>query len=313
MVNNRRGLFISAIIILLLALQPFVISRNDVISLFIMIFLIIALSSAWNLLGGYAGQVNFGYSAFFGIGALITNLLIKSELPFLVALLMSGMGAVLLGFIIGVPCLRLRGAYFAIGTLAVAEAVAITIMRVLPGTCYLPPTYMASYTLVSRYYLFLALAAFVVLVVYLISRSKVGLGMMCLRDDEDAAAAIGVNVFKHKLTALCISNFLAGLVGGAFAFYHVAYYYDHPFSIEWTVNAMVSAVIGGMGTITGPIIGSLVFVALQYLFVHYLGQTQALLFGILFILVVLRWPGGLAPAASRIGKYIDKFNPKHVA
>jgi len=313
MINNRKGFFVTAIIILFLALQPFFVNRNDVINLFIMIFLVIALSSAYNILGGYAGQVNFGYSAFFGIGALVTNLLIKSELPFLGALLISGIAAVLLGFIIGVPCLRLRGPYFAIGTLALAEAVAITVMRLLPGTCYLPPTYMASYSLVSRYYLFLALAAIVVLIVYLISRSKVGLGMMCIRDDEDAAASIGVNIFRHKLMALCISNFLGGLAGGAFAFYHVAYYYDHPFSIEWTVTSMVSVVIGGMGTVTGPIIGSVVFVGLQYLFVHYVGETQALLFGILFIIVVLRWPGGLAPAASRIVKYIDKLSPEHVA
>ncbi len=298
--NHRKALFLSIGITIFLALVPLLTKRNDLINILTLIFLYICLAQSWNILGGYAGQVSLGHAAFFGLGAITTRFLWVWGYPFFLAFLIGGVMAVALALIIGHPALRLKGIYFAIGTLGLGQILKITIGNVLPTVADLPGDYIATYNLIPRYYLFLILAVIIVAVVYWISHSKLGLGMMAVREDEEAAKASGVNTFRQKMIALVISTFFAGLAGGAFAFYHVSYYHDLPFSPTWTFDALLITFVGGVGTIVGPVVGAFFYAIFKELFVRTFPQLHVFIFGVLFILVVLLLPGGLVEMAGRV-------------
>jgi len=270
----------------------------------ILIFLFICLAQSWNILAGFAGQVSLGHAAFFGVGAITTRFLWVWGYPFLLAFICGGIVAVVFAMIIGHPALRLKGIYFAIGTLGLAQILKITVGNVLPTVADLPGDYIATYNLIPRYYLFLILAIIIVAVVYFINGSKLGLGMVAVREDEETAKASGVNTFRQKMIALAISTFFAGLAGGAFAFYHVSYYHDLPFSPIWTFDALLITFVGGVGTIVGPIIGAFFYVIFKEFFARTFPELHVFIFGILFIFVVLLLPGGLVEAATRIRRLI---------
>jgi len=142
-----------------------------------------------------------------------------------------------------------------------------------------------------------------VVVVDWIRRSRLGLGLMSIREDEDAAEASGVNTLKYKLTAFLISTSLAGLGGGVYAYYAAAVRPGYLFSALWTFDAVIIVFVGGVGTITGPIIGAIFFVLLKQLLSLYLpGGSHVMVFGILFIIVVLYLPGGLIGLISKFRK-----------
>ena len=304
MTSHRKALFLSIGITIFLALVPLLTKRNDFINIMILIFLYICLAQSWNVLAGYAGQVSLGHAAFFGLGAITTRFLWVLGYPFFLAFLTGGVVAVVFALIIGHPALRLKGIYFAIGTLGLGQILKITVGNVLPTVADLPGDYIATYNLIPRYYLFLILAGITVAVVYWISHSKLGLGMMAVREDEEAAKASGVNTFRQKIIALFISTFFAGLAGGAFAFYHVSYYHDLPFSPTWTFDALLITFVGGVGTIVGPIVGAFFYAIFKEFFARTFPQLHVFIFGVLFILVVLLLPGGLVEMAGRVRRLV---------
>ena len=281
------------------AVLPFFTARNDLLNLGVQIFFAIALAQSWNLLGGYGGQINLGHAAFFGLGALATRMLWVAGTPLLLALCAGAALATAFAILIGGPAFRLRGAYFAIGTLALAEILRITIGNLMPEISTIPAAALASYSIIPRYYLTLGIAVLCVAVVAVLIPSRVGLGIRAVREDEAAAEASGVGTFRHKLLALAISTALVGLTGGAFAYYHVSYYPQHTFSASWTFEAVLISFIGGVGTIHGPILGALFYVVLKELLAVRFVEFHLLVFGILFILVVLFLPGGLVEAWNR--------------
>ena len=211
---SRKGLIISGIVILLFALVPLVAGTEHTLNLFILLFITIILAQSWNVLGGYAGQISLGNAAFFGVGALSFHFLAwRGGFPFYIALFAGGGAAVLLASFIGSPALRFRGAYFAMGTLALAEALRITIGNLFPLTVYIPTAHIVSYKLLSRYYLALMVALITQGLAYFMIRSKIGLAIMSIRDNDEAADASGVNLFKYKFIALAFSSFFSGLAG----------------------------------------------------------------------------------------------------
>jgi branched-chain amino acid transport system permease protein len=288
------------------ALVPFFTARNDLLNLGVQIFLAVALAQSWNLLGGYAGQINLGHAAFFGLGALATRILWVGGVPLFVALGAGAVVATAFGVLIGGPAFRLRGAYFAIGTLALAEILRITVGNLMPEISTIPTAALASYSLVPRYYLGLGLAIVCVVLVAIVIRSRVGLGIQAVREDEAAAEASGVGALRHKLLALALSTALVGLTGGAYAYYHVSYYPQHAFSPAWTFDAVLISFIGGVGTLHGPILGALFYVILKEFLALRLVEVHLLIFGVLFILVVLFLPGGLVEAWSRARRLIGR-------
>jgi branched-chain amino acid transport system permease protein len=288
----------------LLALLPLTGPRDDVLNVLVLLLLSITLAQSWNIVAGYAGQVNLGHAAFFGLGALVARTLWIEGRPIVVAMLAGALIATLFALLIGVAAFRLRGAYFAIGTLALGEILRTTINNVLPEISTLPARTIASYRLTPRYYLALVLAALSVLAVAALSGSRLGLGMRAIREDEEAAEASGVDALRLKLTALALSTGLAGLAGGLFAFYHISYYPSHPFGPHWTFDALLMTFIGGVGTLHGPVLGAVLYVVLkEYVALRWV-DFHLLIFGALFIAIVLLLPGGLVQAAECVGRLV---------
>jgi len=282
-----------------LLILPVVIDDDKTLTIAILSFIVAALASSWNIVGGFAGQISLGHAAFFGIGSLVTRLLWLQGVPLALGILASGLAAALGAAIIGFPGLRLRGIYFAIGTLAMAEAIRITINNRLPGISALPAAALRDYSLDSRYYLAFGVLLVTVAISYWLTQAKLGLGLMSVREDEDAARAIGVNVFRHKLAAFILSAALAGLAGSSFAYFHVSYYPSLPFSPEWTFDALIVTFVGGVGTVVGPLLGAIFFVLIRDVLAANLVGIHLLIFGVLFVIVVLLLPGGMIEAWDR--------------
>lgn len=294
------AILLVGLVVIVMGLVPFFVHKDSILNLLILVLLYIVLASSWNILGGYTGQSNLGHAAFFGLGSVTTRLLWLAGIPFIPSFLAGGLVAVIFAMLIGIPAFRLKGVYFAIGTLALAQILNVTTGNVLPEMSYNPD--LANYALVPRYMLFLVLAVVTVGAGYFLARSKLGFGMKAVRESEDAAESLGINAQKHKLIALVFSAFFAGLAGGAFAYYHVSYYHNMVFSPAWTFDSMMMAYLGGTGTIIGPIIGAIFFVVLKEFLVLNVGEYHLIIFGTLFILVVLFLPGGLVEAWNKIKK-----------
>jgi branched-chain amino acid transport system permease protein len=283
-----------------LALLPLAGARDNTLNFVFVILLSIALAQSWNIAAGYAGQINLGHAAFFGLGALVARTLWIKGVSIALAIPAGAAVATAFALMIGVAAFRLRGAYFAIGTLALGEILRSTVSNVMPEISTLPVAAIGTYRLTERYYLALALAAVSVLVVAGLAGSRLGLGMQAIRDDEEAAEATGVGAVRLKLTALALSTGVAGLAGGLFAYYHISYYPSHPFSPHWTFDAVLMTFIGGVGTLQGPVLGAVLYVVLkEYLAVRWV-DIHLLIFGALFIAIVLALPGGLVQAAARL-------------
>ena len=283
-------------IVAALALLPRLTGNQAILTWAFLVLLYAALAQSWNLLGGFGGQVNLGHAAFFGLGALVTRVLWLGGLPLGGALLVGTASAAGMGVVVGVPSLRLRGPYLAIGTLAVAEILRITVGNALPQVSFLPAASLATYTLVPRYYLALLLAALVTGVAWWLAHSRFGYGLIAVREDEDVAEGVGVNAFRHKLVAFVLSSAFAGGAGGVFAYYHVSFYPTFAFSPLWTFDPLLITYLGGVGTVWGPLIGAVIFLSVREALALRLGELHLLIFGVLFIAVVLALPGGIMEA-----------------
>ena len=316
MTASWKKLLTTGIILVILILLPvFANVGTSIMNQIVTLFIYIVLAQSWNLIGGYTGQINLGIAAFFGCSAMVTHFIWAAGAPIYPAIVAGSLSTVLLALVIGIPTLRLKGMYFAVGTLALAQAAAIIVQNIFPKAINMPGSYVQAFDINSRYYLGLALAVIAVAAVYFISRSKLGLALVSVRDDEQAAQVTGVNTFKYKVIALLISAVLAGLAGGLYAYFRLSFYHTSTlFGNDWSFDALMAAVIGGAGTIVGPIIGSIFLVALEYIFSLTLGQANLIVFGFLFILVVLFLPqgfmGGVEVIRSRLSRFRRGSNPE---
>lgn len=296
-----------AIVLIAGILFPHVTKRQDIVNLVFLIFLYITLGQSWNILAGFAGQINLGHAAFFGIGALVTRTVWLNGLAFPLAFILGGLASAGAALLVGIPTFRLRGAYFAIGTLALAEGLRITVGNTNPLISTLPAKIIATYDLLPRYYLALGLACATMLATYLLLRSRLSLGILATREDEVAAQASGVRTTQHKLTALLISSLLAGLAGATFAFYQVSYYPQAPFQPEWTFDPLLISFVGGLGTFSGPLFGAVFYILIRQE-LSLIVPAHQVIFGVLFIVVVLALPGGLVQIGTRL---IKRLNTRH--
>lgn len=278
---------------------PWLTKNSSLLNLLFLIFLFIALSQSWNILAGFVGQISLGHAAFFGIGALVMRTLWLNGMPFFVAMVIAGIVAAMFALIVGIPTFRLRGAYFSIGTLALAEALRITIGNILPNITTMPVNVIARYDLSERYYVALTIALATMLTTFFLLRSRLSLGLLAIREDEVAAQATGVRPAAHKLAASGISSFFAGLAGATFAFHQASYYPAAAFSPSWSFDPLLITFVGGVGTLVGPVVGALFFVVVREQLALTLGNLNIIIFGVLFIIVVLALPGGLTDIGAR--------------
>ncbi len=256
------------------------------------------LACAWNLVGGYAGYISFGHSAFFGIGAYATAMLMQRGVgfPFLVTMPVGILAAAAVAVTIGGPTMRLRGAYFAIATWAFAEMLMqlVTVLDVTGGTAGLSlPTYLNEFFF---YYTMLVAAALSFLGVwYLIERTRFGYRLKALRDHEPAAEAMGIHTTRVKVQAFALSAGITSLFGSVYAYWVT---FIDPRSVmgpEITDQMVVMALLGGLGTIWGPGLGAgVLWITNRYIWSTY-GDTVVYLpiLGLIIALVVLFLPNGL--------------------
>jgi branched-chain amino acid transport system permease protein len=273
-------------------------SLNDLWSL----CLGVILASAWNLLGGFAGQVSLGYSAFLGIGAYTTVLLSLKGVPPFLTLPLGALIAALFSVAIGLPAFRLRGPYFTIATIGVGEAVRVSAASVsfTGGSSGLRMP-SGSFDFAANFYAMAGLAIFAVLLAAGVRASAFGTALSAIRQDIDAAESLGVNSTRYKLYAHALSAAVVALAGSLYA---INFQYIAPgsvFDFRLSLSIVLMPIVGGVGTIAGPVLGALVFSTLQIklLAIPALRDAYLLLYGGLLIVVILFEPGGLVGLLRR--------------
>lgn len=308
--RKATGLLVAVAILGLLAVVGLVSENQHILTLTIQTMILAALASSWNILGGFAGQISLGHAAFFGLGALVTRELWLGGVSLALAMAAAVAVTAAAAAVVGVPMLRFRDIYFAIGTLALGVAIFITAGNLWPGISSLPAEALRNYEFTGPYFVALGVLVATVVVSLWLKGSKVGLGMMTVRDDEEAANATGVNAFAHKMIAFVMSASLAALAGSAFAYFSVSYFPNFAFSVIWTFEAILVVFIGGLGTVVGPLLGSIFFIVGRDVMPTDVDEFQVVFFGVLFIVVVLLMPGGLAQAVERLVASPGRDNTK---
>lgn len=299
----KISIMLATLVLLVLILAPWWAGRAD-IRLMGELFLYLALASLWNLMAGYAGLVSVGQQAYVGFGGyMLFALTIFAGFPPVVAIV----GAGALGALVSVPValliFRLRGAYFAIGTWVIAEVFRLSFaqMSALGGGSgsSLPVKIVRSMAdgrsarEALSYWLALGIAVCVIAAVYMFLRSRQGLALTAIRDNELAASSLGIDIWRTKFVVYVVASALTAMVGALIFLQKLRISPDAAFSVnDWTAFVIFIVVIGGIGTIEGPIIGTLIFFALRETLAD-LGTVYLMVLGVVAILIMLRAPKGL--------------------
>jgi len=309
--------WVAAALFAVAALMPVVVRDSFILDSLILILLWGALSSAWNVAGGYAGQVSLGHAAFFGIGAYAAALMSARyhQSPWLG--LVAGIALSLVaGGAIGFLSNRLKGPYFALSTIAFAEVLKIIASRWRGFTSgsegvpvpFRPGFWTMGLTHVQWVYLALGVAILYYLVQVYLERSRIGYQLAGVREDEDAAEALGIATRRRKVQAVMLSAALTSMCGSFWAQYIGFVDPIHVFSIDLSVRFALNSIIGGIGTALGPFLGSILITSLEtYLRATFSGMKAGfggiylIIYGVVLILVVRFAPEGLTGIASRLG------------
>jgi branched-chain amino acid transport system permease protein len=262
----------------------------------------ITTSIAWNLLGGFAGQVSFGFAVFYGFGAYTAMMLMNAGFNPYLSFLGSAAVAVVASFLVGLPTFRLRGPYFAIATIGVTEAVRVIMNNLgfTGGASGIHIENQGEFRELDHYYTALVLAALALSVSMIIANTRFGLALRAIRLDEDAAADLGVNPYRCKLWVHAIGAALTGIAGGVYAHRAAVIYPQDVFAFNVSIFILLMPVIGGIGTVWGAVLGGVVFVFIKEGLVARFPKVHLLLYGALLILIILFEPNGLVGLLHRL-------------
>ncbi len=294
MSGHRTRLAVLTLLVAALAILPHLASRY-VVNVLLLICVYVALASMWNLLAGYSGMVSLGQQMFIGLGGYALAVLsLYYGVPIFLSVLFGGMVSVILALCISMSVFRMKGVYFAIGTWVIAEALGICFsnwgyVRYGMGL-FIQPAYRLS--MVSVYYAAVIICLVSLGLVYFLLRSKLGLALMAIRDNDVASEALGVNIFRCKLTCFLISAFITGAGAGILYLNTIFIQPFEAFGIGWTVKLLFIVIIGGIGTVGGPIVGAIIFVLLQQFLSEYVGYNLIIL-GAITIGVIFFAPRGI--------------------
>lgn len=293
---------------------PFLVKDDYYANVLVLILIYAGLASSWNIIGGLAGQFSLGHSAFLGIGAY-TSTILNNYLgisPWL-GMLAGGASSVVVALLISYPTFRMRGVFFAMSTLAVGETLRILLIfsrkyfplpyslsiNYQPGLARMIFEERASYALLAGGYLLVCLAC-----VFVLSRSYTGFYLRAIRDNDEAADAAGIPIRRYKLIAFVVSAFLTAIGGTLMAQYVLYIEPGTVFSIELSVDMPLMAILGGIGTILGPVIGAAILLPLREILVEMLGGSASgahlVLYGFLLIVIVVLLPHGLLGGIDRM-------------
>jgi branched-chain amino acid transport system permease protein len=295
---TRRRALIAAVGLGLGLVLPLIVQDDYQLNVLFRVALFAALGLAWNLVGGYAGQLALGNAAFFGIGAYSLPLFHdKLGVPLVLALVLGMLAAVFAALVIGRVAFRLRGPYFALATIAFAEVLRLTAKNLddLTGGdvgLQVPALFGSSPTR-GAYWAAVALTAAAFTATALITRSRFGYALQAVREDEDTTLACGIDPVRTKLIAFMISAAFTALGGALYASLYFYIVPDPVLGIEISEKPAIVAMLGGAGTLIGPIVGAILLETAQELFKNLFHEAHQLIYGVLLVVVVLFLPEGI--------------------
>jgi branched-chain amino acid transport system permease protein len=295
----KRLLPVAAVLALaLLVAAPYRLNGYAINLLYITV-LSIALAYGWNIISGYAGYFSFGQIAFFGIGAYATGLLVADLHWFWIpAAFLGGVLSCALAIPLGYVMLRLRGPFFAMGMFGMAQMVRV-LVTAIPATgsgsgLFLPP----GSGITEVYFWTLAICIGAIALTIWIDRSAFGLRLQALREDEQVAATLGVGTTRAKITAFALSALIPGLLGGGYALFLTYIEPDAVFSSRLDLQSIVMAILGGLGTVWGPLVGGLVMTQISEALWARFPQIYLMIFGGLLVVLLIALPRGIVPAIA---------------
>jgi branched-chain amino acid transport system permease protein len=312
-----KQISVTGITLLLLLFFPLVITQTYLIHVMILVFMFGMLGVAWNIMGGYAGMFSFGQAAFFGIGAYTSSfLLVTFQVNPWIGLIAGGVVAALMAAAIGYPCSNLRGHYFAIATIAFGEIVRIHFNNwklvnaaegiTIPMMDESLTNFMFHSSKLPYYYIMLAFLLLALIVCYFVANSKMGYYFRAIRESHDVAEVLGVNVVRYRLIAIMISAFLSAMAGTFYAQYILYIDPESVMLLAISVQLVLISMLGGAGTVMGPVIGAAILIPIAELTRIWLGHkgtgVDMLIYGFLITLISVYQPQGIWGLFASIGK-----------
>ncbi|MDC1148672.1 branched-chain amino acid ABC transporter permease [Pelagibacteraceae bacterium] len=292
-----------------LILFPVLSPSQFLLHLMIMIFMHAVISQSWNIIGGFSGQISLGHGAFFGIGAYASSFFyVEFGLTPWIGIIIGILICAVIAILVGIPMLRLSGHYFAIATLLIGISFQVVFQRWdLVGAAsglWIPLTSEDSYYAMQfhsskapYYYLFLIFFVIIFFITWLISRSKLGYRLRAVRDDAQAAQSLGIDVAKHKIIAFAISAMMMAPMGSLFAQYILIVDPDRMFNFEISIIALLISVLGGIGYVWGPLVGTIILIPLaEYARIFFGGTGGAvdlMVYGIVLMIICVFKPSGI--------------------
>ncbi len=299
MAQHRKSVM-PLLVVLLLAL-PFLLQSQYLLRICVMIGVYSVLATSLNLVTGYTGQVSLGHAAFYAIGAYTSALLsTKLGLSFFITAPLGAAMAGLAGLMLGLPTLRLTGSYLSITTMGFAEVVRMILLNwesVTNGPMGIqriprPVLFGSPLSLMNKglYYLMLAMVGLTTYCIYAIVRSNTGRALTAIRDDELAATMMGVHAMRHKVLAFVVSAFFCGLAGAFYA--HMINYIDpNTFSFDTSIVILSIVILGGMGTMTGPLLGAVLLISFPEL-LRFMAEYRFVVYGMILVIMMRFRPQG---------------------
>jgi branched-chain amino acid transport system permease protein len=319
--RRRRDLIVAACLAGIAALVPLVVKDVYVQNIMVLTLMYAALAQSWNILGGYCGQISLGHALYFGLGAYTTTLLFTKfgVLPWF-GMLGGGLISALIALALGYPCFRLRGHYFVIATIVIAEiayllflnwdwaGAALGIDVPVRGDSW--ATFQFTRSKLPFYYFALVFCCVAWLVTWWLEDSKWGYWWRAVKDNPDAAESLGVVVFNSKMGAAAVSAFMTA-IGGAFYAQFVSYIDpESVMSFHFSLLMALPAVLGGIGTLWGPVLGAVILIPLTELTRSFIGGSgrgvDLILYGAVIVLISLARPEGLIGLFSRRRKGVAR-------
>ncbi|HWC78175.1 MAG TPA: branched-chain amino acid ABC transporter permease [Blastocatellia bacterium] len=306
---NKKLVLPSIALAAFLLFGPFLFQTRYAQHVLILVLLYITLGSAWNILGGFAGQLSLGHAAFFGIGAYSAAIIAsKSSLSPWLGMLAGPIVVLPVALAVGWTCFRLRGPYFTLSTIAVGEVIRLVALNWswLTGGAVgvvIRPSVFSGTNKIPYYYVILVIAVGTVALCRYIIKSKLGYYLLAIREDQETAESIGINTTRYKLIALLIS---ASITAGAGAFYANYMLFVDPsqgatvLTLALSVEIVLMAIIGGQGTVAGPVLGAVLLKVSSEVFRNVFKQANLLIYGALLIVVILFMPDGLMGGFKRL-------------
>jgi branched-chain amino acid transport system permease protein len=305
----RLTTWVPVAVLVAMALFPVIGVSLSWLNYLLLFFIYLALANMWNLLAGYTGLICLCPHAFVGLAGYTLAIGTWVGVPFQAGLIAGAVVAALFALLISYPVFRMRGIYFAIGTLILPEVLKVWFSYWRPvGNVYqgmgagYSVTGVAGVTLGDTYWLGLAIAAASIFLVHWILRTRLGLGLTAIRDNENTAASAGANVFRLKLSSFIIAAFIMGIAGAVYYIYSPRINPTGGFSVRWLLVPLMATVIGGEGLEEGPIIGAAIVTFLTFRLADY-GAWSLLIQGVILLAVVTVMPQGIAGLLRQVGVY----------